>query len=87
MKPRRTVESNQVFRLPGGTEDNDLRVRLTVDEDENPVICSVWELTPEERQEIAAGANVELVVWGDGTPPVAMHTTSVPLGKAPETDG
>jgi hypothetical protein len=81
MRARRTVESNQVFRLPGGTEDNDLWVRRALDSGGRPVICSVWELDEDERAAIAAGANVELVVWGDGTPPVAMHTTTVALGR------
>lgn len=45
MNPRRTHESNFVFRLEGGTEDNDLWVHRGLDEDQIPVICSVWELT------------------------------------------
>jgi hypothetical protein len=81
MRPRRTHESNQVFRLVGGTEDNDLWVTRTVTEDGAPVICSTWEPTDDERAAIADGANVELIVWGDGTPPVAMSTTTVALGK------
>lgn len=83
MKPRRTHESNKVFVLPGGNEDNDLWVTLAADEDENTVICSTWEPTNEERAAIADGANIELVIWGSGQPPVAMRTSTVALGKAP----
>lgn len=80
MNPRRTPDSNTVFRLVGGTEDNDLWVEKRID-DHHPVIVSVWELTGAERDDITHGANIELTVWGDGTPPVALRCTSVALGK------
>lgn len=82
VKPRRTHESNRVYRLPGGTEDNDLWVTETFDSErpEQQVIVSVWEPSPEERAAIAAGANLELAVWGE-QPPVALGTTTVALGK------
>lgn len=82
MKPRRTHHSNQVFRLPGGTEDNDLWVERTTSE-ADPCLRSVWEPTDDERRRIAAGENVYLVVWGTGTPPVAMGVTDDPLGAPP----
>lgn len=87
MRPRRTHDSNRVYRLAGGTEDNDLWVQETFDSENPsvPVICSVWEPTPEERHAIANGANIELAVWG-GQPPVALQTTTVPLGK-PSSEG
>jgi hypothetical protein len=83
VKPRRTHESNFTYVLPGGTEDNDLWVQRALDADDRPVICSVWEPTEAERAAIARGENVELIVWGVTTPPVAMRTTDVPLGKGP----
>jgi hypothetical protein len=86
MRARRTHSSTTVFRLPGGTEDNDLWTTVTFDS-LNPgqrVICSVWELTPDERAEIAAGANIELAVYSDRQPPVCLQTTTEPLGRAPE---
>lgn len=86
MKARRTIRSTTVFRLPGGTEDNDLWVEPLVDEDGHSVLSSTWEPTEEERIAIAQGANVELLVWGAGTPPVALRITHVQLGKAPDTD-
>lgn len=79
MKPRRTPHSNQVFTLPGGNEDNDLWVERTTSE-QGPCIRSVWELSDDERHRVAAGENVYLVVWGTGTPPVALGVTDEPLG-------
>lgn len=83
MKPRRTHDSNTVFRLVGGTEDNDLWAQQAVDANGSPVIATVWEPTLQERQAIASGENVELIVWGRTTPPVAVTTTAVALGKGP----
>lgn len=81
MNPRRTHESNCVYELAGGTEDNSLWVR--VDQNEGTV-SSVWELNEEERLAIAEGAfNIQLTIYG-GQPPVAMKITNVPLGKAPD---
>jgi hypothetical protein len=81
MNPRRTPNSNCVFRLPGGTEDNDLWVEQTTSE-QGPCIRSVWQLSDEERARVAAGENVYLVVWGTGTPPVALGVTDDPLGRS-----
>lgn len=83
MKPRRTHTSNQVFELAGGTEDNSLWTHVEYEPGRAPRISSVWELTPAERAAVAAGANVQLTVWG-GQPPVAMRVVDTPLGKAPE---
>ena len=83
MKARRTHNTTRVFRLPGGTEDNDLWVYDIDDGEGNNIIASVWEPTLEERKAIANGENVRLLVWGRGIPPFAMDTTDEPLGKAP----
>jgi hypothetical protein len=83
MKARRTHMTTRVFRLPGGTEDNDLWVYDIDDGAGNNVIASVWEPTQEERERIAAGENVRLLIWGLGVPPLAMDTTDEPLGKEP----
>lgn len=80
MRPRRTPLSDRVFKLPGGNEDNDLWVQR-IWEDGGIQIRSVWEFDVEERAEIAAGANVELCVFGDGTPPVSLAVTHTPLGR------
>lgn len=84
MRARRTHQSNQVLSLEGGTEDNDLHVRIAVDEASGvPAILSVWQPTSQERESIANGGNIELIVLGYAHPPVAMRVTDVPLGKAP----
>lgn len=80
MRPRRTPTSNKVFRLAGGTEDNDLWVRAGI-EDGEPTISSTWEPNEEERTALAAGASIELTVWGIGHPPVALRTTTESLGR------
>lgn len=92
MKGRRTHESNFCYRLEGGNEDNDLWVRVhepeTINSDESRqfygdrAVSSVWELTDDERAQVADGANIELTVWG-GQPPVSMAVTTVALGKPP----
>lgn len=80
MKARRTHASNAVFRLTGGTEDNDLWVEKTTEYGEQ-IIKSTWEPTADERKRIAAGGNISLCVWGSGTPPVLLTVTDEPLGK------
>jgi hypothetical protein len=85
VKPRRTHESQNVLRLPGGNEDNDLWFAVKEAEGGQPVICSTWEPSDEERAAIAAGENVELIVWGGSHPPVSIRTTDVQLGKPPTT--
>lgn len=72
MKPRRTPSSTQVFRLPGGNEDSDVWVEQTTDAEEQPVIVSVWDLDDAEREGIANGGTIELMVWGSGHPPVSV---------------
>jgi hypothetical protein len=81
MRPRRTPTSDAVFRLPGGNEDNDLWVEH-VDGQAGPALESIWELTPDERRVISEGGCVRLVVWGGGTPPVAVGVYDGPLGRA-----
>jgi hypothetical protein len=83
VKPRRTPSSNTVFRLPGGTEDDDLWTCVTHDalDPSQTVICSVWELSDEERQAIADGANVELAMYSGVQPPMVLQTTTEPLGR------
>lgn len=84
MRPRRTIHSTKVYRLPGGNEDNDLwTYEVLADDDASPVTCSVWEPTPEEREKIAAGQNIRLAIWGRAIPPVAVDVTDEALGKRP----
>lgn len=84
MKPRRTHTSNKVFRLVGGTEDNDLWVERAADVDGAMILISTWVPTFEERERIYNGENIALVVWGSGMPPVHVTLTDVAVGKAPD---
>lgn len=87
MKPRRTVTSTKVFTLPGGNEDNDLWVTEYEDDRAGEIIGSTWVPTDAERTQIAAGANIELLIWGTGMPPVALRTSTYVLGKPPAPEG
>jgi hypothetical protein len=60
MKPIRTPESNTVYVLPGGTEDNDLHAEQLPE----GIVKSVWTATEEERALIAGGARLVLLIWG-----------------------
>ncbi len=82
IRPRRTWLSNVVFRLPGGTEDNDLWL-YSEDSADGPRLRSCWVPTDEQREQIRNGANIELIVWGEGHPPVAMTLCAYPLGAPP----
>jgi hypothetical protein len=83
VKPRRTPETDFVFRLPGGTEDNDLWVERAEDGEQRPLFVSFWQLNDAEREAIAAGGMVELMVWGTGHQPVALSVgPSLELRKA-----
>lgn len=81
MKPRRTEFTTRVFRLPGGTEDNDLWVYDIPDEEGHNIIASVWVPSPEEREAIANGWNVRLLSWGTTIPPYAIDITDEKIGK------
>lgn len=82
MRPRRVPSSTTVFSLPGGNEDNDLWLEATADQQGVPVLRSVWVPSAAERAQLAAGANVQLAVWGSGHPPVAVGVTDEQPGKA-----
>jgi hypothetical protein len=81
MKPRRTVFSNMVFRLVGGNEDSDLWTRRDVDGDGDPVLCSTWVPTDDERSQIAQGHNIEVIIWGESHPAMAVRTDDAALGR------
>lgn len=86
LRPRRTHDSNFVFRLEGGTEDNDLWVEVINPGGPGQRFTSTWELTDEQRKMIAAGANIDLHVWSRGHPPVAVTLGTTPLGRKPVSD-
>jgi hypothetical protein len=80
MRPRRTIYTDRVFSLPGGTEDNDLWTYMVVT-DSGSGIASVWVPTDDERAAIAAGENIRLVVFGMTMPPVYLDLTDEAIGK------
>jgi hypothetical protein len=84
MRPRRTVNTDCVYGLPGGTEDNDLWT-YRISTNEGPGVASVWVPTDEERAAIAAGENIRLIVFGTMLPPVALDLTDEALGKPEAT--
>lgn len=77
MKPVKTPSTNFTYKLPGGTEANDLPCEIVADSDGNRIIQSNWEPSEEERQAIADGATIYLMVWGNGIPPVAIGVDGV----------
>jgi len=72
MNPVQTDFNNRVFKLVGGTEDNDLPVQSTTINGET-VSISTWELEEGELEDIIHSKRVELIVWGVGHPPVALR--------------
>lgn len=76
MKPIQTKYSNRIFKLPGGTEENDLPLEQTTDEDNNTILISTWELSDTELDDIEATGKIQLVVWGVGTPPVSLRVVT-----------
>lgn len=77
MRPIDTPGAKIVYKLPGGTEDNDLPVEKLHDERGTPILKSTWAPTAEERIAIGNGANVYLMVWGAAQPPVAIGVVGV----------
>lgn len=70
-------EANRVIGRPNGmTEDecNPLHVADAVYMGNYPVIISCWELTDEERERIANGADIYLHVLGGAMLPVIIST-------------
>lgn len=70
MKAVRTADSNFVYLGPS-PEIRDLHCRR----EPGGEVISVWWLTPVEREAIAAGANIRLVIWAEPIPPVALQVT------------
>lgn len=78
MQAKRTQFTDKVLKLPGGTEDNDLwyyAMQAAEAQGVSVVICTVWVPTQAERERIAKGENIRLIVWGVRHPPVSMDLT------------
>jgi len=72
MKPVETPFTNCVFKLEGGTVENNLPAERTVDYENRPCIVTMWEPTEQERRQISQGTLIRLVVWGFSHPAVAV---------------
>lgn len=71
MKPVKVPITNAVFKLSGGTEENDLPINKTTLNGQE-VLRSFWKLEPYELEAIKQGAMIELTVWGTQHPPVSL---------------
>lgn len=67
MKPIRTPESDTVYTLPGGNEDNFLHAQHVEDG-----VKSVWRPSPEELALLYGGGRVVLMIYGSLVPPVSI---------------
>jgi hypothetical protein len=83
MKPIRTEQSNFTYGPPAGMTAAECDLLPCCRTSDGRVI-SVWEFTPEERQRIAAGDNLELHVFEQPTPPVGMQLTALKEVTAPQ---
>lgn len=72
MKPVTTPETNALYHLVGGTEENDLPVEKGNGPDEGPYTISEWVLTPPEREAIACGGRIQLMMRTHAVPPTAI---------------
>lgn len=69
MKPVRTASSNMVYTGPPGVGDlHCQRIRPGH-------IRSVWHLSQPERDYIAAGGNIELDIYTEPIPPIALNVS------------
>lgn len=69
MRVIRTLATNFTYLHPAGGDP------LPCQRTSDGRTVSVWEPTEEERRRIATGANVELHVWAQPTPPVGFTIT------------
>ena len=85
MKPVRTETTNAVYTLEGC---NDLPVTkyINVDNHEEGVE-SVWELTPEEIEQVQQTGKVYLYIQGQVVPPVLLTTESMVFFQDEGKDG
>lgn len=70
MKPVRTATSNMVYTGPT-PEVGDLHCQRL----QPGLIRSVWYLSKAEREYIAAGGNIELEIFTEPIPPIALNVT------------
>lgn len=91
--PIQHEHSNSVMLGPKGTDVVDLHVEL-VEGDGQTVVMSTWDLSEDQRQRVADGAQITLIVFQYPMPPVAVAldgpfepiVTVIP-GEVPEQNG
>ena len=84
MRPIRTPDTDLVFKLRGGTEENDLPAER-VETPEGPgaaAVVTVWDLDSEERAAVAAGAMIRLTIFDGLIPPVALGVEDRPASAS-----
>lgn len=81
MKPIRTEETNVILELPGGTRANDLPVIRGKDHEDRQVWRSTWQPDPLELEHLIHGAPIQVDIWGDRHPPIAVRTGNVAAGE------
>ena len=81
MKPVRTPWTNALYKLEGGSDENDLPLEKNHDADEHEILLSTWELTNEERKAVADGKRIEVIIWGEEHPPIALRVEEVEDGS------
>jgi xanthine/CO dehydrogenase XdhC/CoxF family maturation factor len=72
MKPVQTPDCNALYHLAGGTAENDLPIERGYGPDGGPYTISEWELTPPEREALACGGRIQLLMRTHAVPPVAL---------------
>jgi hypothetical protein len=72
LRPVETPAHNSMLKGPPDTDIGDLSCRVTKDEDEAVVTLSTWEPTEHQRELIAAGARLSMMVWQHPIPPLAL---------------
>jgi hypothetical protein len=70
MESKQTKSCSIIFKLEGGTKENDLHGYRTLDTNNNIVSCGVFTPNEEERIEIANGARIVVAIWGKTVPPM-----------------
>lgn len=82
MRPIRTERSNQVWRGDGSTVQDLWAERTEIQGqgslDGALVTYEVWEPSPEEREHIARGGNIQIgIVYAPKIPPLSVETTEL----------
>lgn len=71
MHPIRTPASNFTYLGPA-PHIGDLPCQRAPDGRGGTVVLSTWELTPDEREAIARGANIEVGIYAEPIPPISV---------------